>query len=188
MAEAGAAAARAAGTSRGGMMDGLRVTAAFADEASCVCGIEALQALGLARPCVFSPFASESIAHALKVPRSPVRLWVLIGGISGCCSGFALTIGLVTEYPRMTAGMPIVSIPPFVIIAFELTILFGALVGVLGFLVHGRFPALAPPPGYSPRFTNDRFGLVFECATAQRPRIEAALQTAGAAEVTYEPL
>ena len=50
-------------------MDGLRVTAAFADEASCVCGIEALQALGLARPCVFSPFASESIAHALKAPR-----------------------------------------------------------------------------------------------------------------------
>jgi hypothetical protein len=169
-------------------MDEVRVTAAFADEEECVHGIKTLQALGMARPRVFSPFASEHIAQALQAPRSPVRLWVLIGGISGCCTGFALTIGLVTEYPRMTAGMPIVSIPPFVIIAFELTILFGALVGVLGFLVHGRFPALAPTPGYSPRFSNDRFGLVFECAASQRARIEAALQTAGAAEVTYEPL
>jgi hypothetical protein len=169
-------------------MDGVRITAAFADEEACVRGIAELPALGLGRPRVFSPFASEPIATALQAPRSPVRLWVLLGGISGCLSGFALTIGLVTEYPRMVGGMPIVSIPPFVIIAFELTILFGALVGVLGFLVHGRFPALAPVPGYSPRFSNDRFGLVLECGTAERPRVEAALRAAGAAEVTYEPL
>jgi hypothetical protein len=169
-------------------MDGVRLMAAFADEDACVRGIEALQSTGLGRPRVFSPFASEHIAKALQAPRSPVRLWVLVGGISGCVSGFALTIGLVTEYPRMVAGMPIVSIPPFVIIAFELTILFGALVGVLGFLVHGRFPALAPAPGYSPRFSNDRFGLVFECTAALQPRVEAVLRAAGAAEVTYEPL
>jgi hypothetical protein len=168
--------------------DRVRIAAAFADEEACVRGIQALRAQGLARPRVFSPFASEHIAKTLNAPRSPVRLWVLLGGISGCCSGFALTIGLVTEYPRMTAGMPIVSIPPFVIIAFELTILFGALVGVLGFLVHGRFPARDPLPGYSPRFSNDRFGLVSECAASQRPGVEALLRAAGAAEVTYEPL
>ena len=169
-------------------MDGVRLTAAFADEGACVRGIEALQAQNFGPPRVFSPFASEHIAKALNARRSPVRFWVLLGGISGCLSGFALTIGLVTEYPRMTAGMPIVSIPPFVIIAFELTILFGALSGVLGFLVHGRFPAFAPVPGYSPRFSNDRFGLVVESNAAQSPRVETLLRDAGAVEVTHEPL
>jgi hypothetical protein len=169
-------------------MDQVRVTAAFADEEGCVRGIEGLRPLEVGRPRVFSPFASESIAHALQARRSPVRLWVLLGGISGCLSGFALTIGLVTEYPRQVAGMPIVSIPPFVIIAFELTILFGALSGVLGFLVHGRFPAGGPVPGYSPRFSDDHFGLVVESASAQGPSVEAALRAAGAVEVTYEPL
>jgi hypothetical protein len=182
------ATAGAAAAAGGGVTDQVRIAAAFAEEEACVRGITAVQAAGTTRPRVFSPFASEHIAKALNVPRSPVRFWVLLGGITGCCSGFALTIGLVTQYPRVTAGMPIVSIPPFVIIAFELTILFGALVGVLGFLVHGRFPALGPMAGYSPRFSNDRFGLVCECTTSQQAGVEALLRAAGASEVTYEPL
>ncbi|PYO44519.1 MAG: hypothetical protein DMD33_02800 [Gemmatimonadetes bacterium] len=82
--------------------------------------------------------------------------------------------------------MPIVSIPPFVIIAFELTILFGALSGLVGFFVHGGFPRLAPLPGYDPRFSGDRFGVLVDCRGADRAQIEAALRQAGATEVTCE--
>lgn len=166
-------------------MDAVRITAAFADEAACVRGIEAVEAQGLEKPHVFSPFPSEHIGKALKARRSPVRWWVLLGGISGCVSGFALTIGLSMRYPRVTAGMPIVSIPPFVIIAFELTILFGALSGALGLLVHGRLPGSDEVPGYDVRFSNDRFGLVLECALSQRSPVEALLRDVGATEVTY---
>ena len=83
--------------------------------------------------------------------------------------------------------LPIVSITPFVIIAFELTILFGALSGLLGFLVHGRFPRFKPEPRYDMQFTNDRFGVVIRCAAADRPRAEALLRKAGATEVTGAP-
>jgi hypothetical protein len=169
------------------MTDRTRVIGSFGDEESCVHAIEALRARGVERPRVFSPFASERIAEALAARRSPVRRWLLAGGLTGCASGFALTIGLATEYPRMTAGMPIVSIPPFVIIAFELTILFGALSGVLGFLVHARFPRFEPEPGYDPRFSDDRFGVAVECAAADRPDVEAALYAAGAIDVAREP-
>jgi len=82
--------------------------------------------------------------------------------------------------------MPIVSIPPFVIIAFELTILFGALSGLVGFFVHGGFPRLAPLPGYDPSFSGDRFGVLVDCRGADRAQIEAALRQAGATEVTCE--
>src|SRR5262249_19549434 len=142
-----ASAARTA--EEGRVTNQIRVTGFFTDEEPCVRGIVALRAAGFDQPRVFSPFASEKVREALLTARSPVRLWVFLGGITGCASGFALTIGLSAEYPHVTAGMPIVSIPPFVIIAFELTILFGALSGVLGFLVHGGFPRFESEPGYN---------------------------------------
>ncbi|HEY4717136.1 MAG TPA: quinol:electron acceptor oxidoreductase subunit ActD, partial [bacterium] len=39
-------------------------------------------------------------------------------------------------------GKPVVSIPAFVIIAFELTILFGALATFFGFLLFSKLPVL----------------------------------------------
>jgi hypothetical protein len=124
------------------------------------------------------------ILEALGLRTSPVRIWMLLGGISGAVSGFALTIGLSAAwYPHRTAGMPIVSIPPFVIIAFELMILFGALAGTAGFLVHGRLPQLEAFPGYDPRFTDDCFGVVVECAPGRASEAERLLHSAGAEEV-----
>ena len=168
------------------MTDGVRLTAVFPDEDTCLRGIAAVRRAGLERPRVCAPFPSERIPEALDLATSPVRLWVLIGGIAGCLSGFWLTIGLSLEYPHRTGGMPIVSIPPFVIIAFELTILFGALSGLVGFLVHGRFPRLAPLPGYDPRFSGACFGVLVDCPAADRAQIEATLRRAGATEVTCE--
>jgi molybdopterin-containing oxidoreductase family membrane subunit len=164
----------------------LLITGFFAEEDACLHGIAAVRRAGLELGHVFSPFPSERIVEAVDRRPSPVRLWVLLGGIAGCLSGFWLTIGLSLEYPHRTAGMPIVSIPPFVIIAFELTILFGALSGLLGFLVHGRFPQLAPVRGYDVRFSADRFGVVVECPLTDRPQVERLLRQAGASEVTCE--
>ena len=164
----------------------VRLVGFFTDEEPCVEAIERLRATGIDEPRVFSPFPSEKIPEALALPTSWVRLWVLIGAICGCATGFALTIGLSAEYPHRTAGMPIVSIPPFVIIAFELTILFGTLSGLVSFLLLGRFPRVEQALGYDPRFTNDHFGVVVECAAADCGKAEQLLRHAGAVEVQRE--
>ncbi|MFN8627862.1 MAG: DUF3341 domain-containing protein [Candidatus Binatia bacterium] len=168
-------------------MDRVRVTGFFDSEDSCARAIAAGRAAALGGLRAFAPFASEPILQSAHPGHSPVRLWVLLGGIAGCATGFVLTIGLSAEYPHVTAGMPIVSIPPFVIIAFELTILFGALAGLIGFLVHGGFPQFESAPGYSPRFSDDRFGVVVECAADDLQQVEDVLRTAGALEVTHAP-
>jgi len=168
------------------MSDTARVTALFAAEEACAGAITALRGGGFQVARAFTPFASERVAEALGARRSPVRWWVLLGGFTGCAGGFALTIGLSTLYPHRTAGMPIVSIPPFVIIAFELMILCGALSGVLGFLVHGRFGRDAPAPGYRVEFTDDRFGVVVDCGAAEVVRVDEVLRAAGATEVTHD--
>jgi hypothetical protein len=161
----------------------VQITGFFTDEKSCAEAIEALHQAGLPRPRVYSPVPSEKIMEALHTPKSPIRLWVLGGGITGATSGFALTIGLSVLWPHYVGGKPLVSLPPFVIIAFELMILFGALSGFIGFLLHGRFPASRESPGFLPRFNEDQFGIVIDCLLEQASRADAAMHSAGAGEV-----
>jgi hypothetical protein len=168
------------------MSDWVQIIGVFADEEECVAGIESLQRAGYARPRVFAPIPSEKILEALQMRKSPVRALVLAGGITGALSGFALTIGTSLTWPHVAGGKPIISLPPYIIIAFELMILFGALAGVAGFLIFGRLPRLESLRGYSPRFSDDRFGVMVTCAPEQSGRAEMLLKDAGAQEVHRE--
>jgi hypothetical protein len=169
------------------MNDSMQIVGVFADEEECVHGIEAVRRAGYPKPRVFAPVPSEKILEALQLAKSPVRICVLLGGIAGVVTGFALTIGTSLTWPHMVGGKPVVSITPYIIIAFELMILFGALSGVLGFFFFGRLPRLESIRGYSPRFSDDRFGVVVSCAPAQGSRVEMLLKDAGAEEVEREP-
>jgi hypothetical protein len=170
------------------MSEQIRVVGTFADEEQCIEVIERLRHLKLGKVQAFSPIPSEKFREVMELKPSPVRVWVLIGGITGALSGFALTIGTSYTYPHYVGGKSLSSLPPYVIIAFELLILFGSLMGVLGFLVHGRFPRFEPVPSYQPRFASDRFGVVVTCELAQAERVEAMLTEGGAEEVQRESL
>lgn len=168
------------------MSELINVIGSFADEEQSAHAIEELRHSGIGAVHAFSPFPSEKIQEALALPKSPVRACVLAGGITGALSGFALTIGLSMAWPHYVGGKPIVSIPPFVIIAFELMILFGALSGLAGLLFFGRLPQFDPIPGYSARFASNRFGVVVSCSDGDAQRAEAMLRQAGAEQVERE--
>lgn len=163
-----------------------KIIGVFVDEEACAQGIENLRRADLGRLRVFSPIPSHRLEHALALKRSPVRAWVLAGGISGIITGFALTIGTSYTYPHYVGGKPLASIPAYVIIAFELMVLFGALSGVLGFLIHSRLPRFEGVEGFQDRFGRDRFGVMVACDPANAERVEAILKEAGAEEVSRE--
>jgi ABC-type antimicrobial peptide transport system permease subunit len=77
----------------------------------------------------------------LSTKPSEVRLFALVGALTGLAAGFAFTVYTVKAWPLMVGGKPIVSIPAFLIIAFALTILFGSLSSFLGFLCAAKLPA-----------------------------------------------
>ncbi len=161
----------------------IELIGSFADEELCVHAIQALTRARLAPTRVFTPIPSEHIAEALGHGKSAVRGFVLAGGIAGVLGGFALTIGTSWEWNLVVGGKPIVSMPPFIIIAFELMVLFGGTLAVLGFFLTARMPALDPIPGYSERFAGDRFGVMVKCDEAEGERIESILRAAGAEEI-----
>src|SRR5262245_63052047 len=81
------------------------------------------------------------------------------------------------------SGIVGASIPPYVVIAFELTILFGGLSTVLGMILLGRLPQFRPSAAYDPRFSNDRFGVAVRCAPGRGGSVVEILRSAGAEEV-----
>ena len=81
----------------------------------------------------------------------------------------------------MTGGKPIVSIPPFVIIAFEIAVLVGAAVNLAVLAIvtfRGRRRLFVP---FDARFSADRVGVFVPGGASAE--VEDALRRAGAEEV-----
>ena len=115
----------------------------------------------------YAPYPDHHIEHALGYDQSPVRVWTLVGGLTGAATGLALTTWTSMDWPLVVGGKPIVSIPPYVIIIFELMILFGALSTIIGLFVLSRLPNLKPAVVYDPEFTAGRYGVYVEAEGAR---------------------
>ena len=87
-----------------------------------------------------TPFHVHEAEHILKSKPSQLRFFTLIGSLLGFFLSFAFIIFTVMDWPLITGGKPLVSIPAFIIIAFECTILIGGIVSFLGFLHLNRLP------------------------------------------------
>jgi len=158
---------------------------AFTDEERLVHCIEQLQAAH-AQFRVFSPIPSEHINKAIYQRSSFVRWFVLLGGITGIITAFVMTIGTSLEWNLVTGGKPIASIPPYMIIGFELMVLFGGISALISWILLANLPTFEPLSGYRSRFSSDEFGLVVRCGEGDAPRFESMLREAGAQEITRE--
>ena len=146
--------------------------------------IRSLKEMGYRDFTVYSPVPNAEISDAVGHRVSPVRLWTLIGGLTGCVSGFAMTLWMSYDYPIVVGGKPLGSVPPYVIIAFELTILLGALSTIAGLVFHAWRSHRAA--AYDPKFTNDQIGIFVPCLAARRAAVQQLLQGAGAVELRVE--
>lgn len=114
----------------------------FEDQAEFLVKLKELVAAGVSVASieVRTPVPVHEAFHILKTPPSPLGWFTGTGAVLGAATGFGLTIGTVLAWPLITSGKPLISLPPFMIIAFELTILLGAVASILGFFHLNRFP------------------------------------------------
>ena len=133
---------------------------------------------------VYSPVPRHELEDALGQAVSPVRMFTLIGGIAGCAFGAWLTLYMSYDWPIVVGGKPVGSIPPYVVIMFEMTILFGALSTILGIVFNAVFAARRLGTiQWDPRFTNDKFGVFVPAGPGAAAAAETLLKGAGAEEV-----
>lgn len=88
---------------------------------------------------IFAPYPVHGLDSMLGKP-SKLKFFTLTGALSGVTTGLVLTNYTVWHWPIITSGKPVHSLPPFFVVAFELTILLGGIFSLLGFLFLSRLP------------------------------------------------
>jgi hypothetical protein len=147
------------------------VLAEFADADELVAAAREVHAAGYHEVEAYSPMPIEGLAEALGFRRTWMPMVVLVGGIVGCLSGWALQYyTTVVAYPLNVGGRPVNSWPSFIPVIFEMTVLVAALSAVLGMLAMNGLPRPHHPLFAIPHFdraTQDRF---FLCILARDPK------------------
>ena len=80
------------------------VLASFVHVDAAADAIRALRARGLRDLVVYSAAPNHEIEEALEHRVSPVRLFTLIGGLTGCAAGFGMTLWMSYDWPRWWAA------------------------------------------------------------------------------------
>lgn len=145
--------------------------------------IRQLKEAGFSELEIYSPVPSPEIENAVDRGPSRVRLWTLIGGLTGVSVGYGFTIYTAYAWPLVIGGKPFASIPAYTVIAFELTILLGGVLTLLGLVAHGMLRTLGPHAVYRPSFSSNEFGCLVRCHSDQIPRVQALLRESGCTEV-----
>lgn len=167
---------------------GVRIKGMYAHLDCLLTGIERLKHEGLGGFQVLSPLPRHEILEAMYEGRpSPVRWWTLSGAVSGLTIGFLLTSLTAIQWPMINpGGKPVVSVPPYAVIMFECTILFGALFTFMGLISNCGLPGFFLDRALQdPRASDDMFGIVFLGASEKdKERILDILRKSGAVDVT----
>lgn len=145
------------------------------------------------------PFPVHGLDKAMGVRPTILPVLVFFGGMTGTLLALALQIFtnatsvsvkplFLDGYPYMISGKPPISLPAFIPITFELTVLLSALGAVGWVLLLNGLPRLFHPVFKNKRFaraTDDRFFIVIEARDPKfsRPRTEEFLRSLGPAAV-----
>ena len=109
---------------------------------------------------IYSPFPVKGMKEALGFAERRVPLAALIGGAAGAALGFGMQVYTNLAYPLDVGGRPLIALPAFVLIAFELLVLFAVGAGVASMFALNRLPRLHHPLFDAERFhlaSDDRF-------------------------------
>ena len=134
---------------------------------------EALQRAGFTRLTSFTPYPVKGLVK--KLPPSMVPWIVLVVGLSG--STFMLwfeTYAMGSLYPMVVGGKPLFSLPAFVPIWYEITVLSSCITAFLANWILSGLPRPNHPAFNSKAFervTDDKFFIMIE---SEDPKFDAA--------------
>lgn len=133
---------------------------------------------GFKRWDVHSPFPIHGIDPAIGIKPTILPWIVLCGGLTGMTAGLFLTLwtmsgtfgipspfGEIEPYNFLISGKPYPSLPAYIPVVFELTILLSAFGAVFGLFILNKLPMLSHPLLSHPSFkraTDDRFFIAIE--------------------------
>jgi hypothetical protein len=140
------------------MSDRNYITISFDDEAPMLQAVKKLRANNEVINDVLTPFPVHGLDEALSMKRTRIPIVGFIFGALGAISAFGFQAWVFTvSYPLIIGGKPFFSVPTFIPITFEITVLFSGLAMAAALLIRSH---LKPEITFTPveeRITDDKF-------------------------------
>ena len=138
--------------------------AEFESVDSVISAAQCVYAAGYRKIDAYSPFPLEELSEAIGFHKNGVALVCLVGGLLGGTAAYVLQWWINTiSYPINIGGRPLHSWPSFIIVTFEMTILFSGLSAVFGMIALNGLPMPYHPVFNVPQFDNasrDKFFII----------------------------
>lgn len=159
----------------------------FDDEDAVLNGIRKVRNTGLKIHEVFSPFPVHGIDEALGLKRSRLPIAAFMFGLTGTSLALTMQIWMLGyDWPMIIGGKNFVSLPPFIPVTFELTVLLAALGMVATFMIASDLKPYAWPRQFDIRSTDDKHVMAIDLGLntgKSKDEITRILKDAGASEV-----
>ncbi len=142
------------------------MVAEFLEAHELVSAAEAAKNAGYKRMDAYSPFPIHGLSDAIGFQDKKIPWIVFAGGVIGALTGYSLQYYVaVFDNSFNVGGKPLNSLPAFIPITFECTVLFAAFGAFFGMLALNGLPkpyhSIFNAPGFD-RASHDRFFLAIE--------------------------
>lgn len=164
------------------------VTATFKDEAVLFPAVKRVRMAGYKIHDVYTPFPVHGLDYAMGLRETSLHT---AGFIYACCGTTTALTGigwiLTKDWPLNFGGKPHFSLPAWIPITFELTVLFASIGMVLTFCYLCQMAPFVKKHRFHLRATDDTFTMVLECTNKTNvEELKAFVAQCGAEEVIYE--
>jgi hypothetical protein len=133
-----------------------------------------------------SPIEHPEIAEALGPRPVYVQIYTLVGAVMGAVLGFLFIASDQANFLlQVRGGRPVVPIPPDMVITYELFILFGVLVTVLGCFIAWKLPGKRSPL-YNASISEDKIGILVKADDACIAKVNEIFRRHLALEIVGE--
>ena len=141
---------------------------------------------------VFTPFPVHGLEEHLHLSESRLHIAGFVYGMIGTLTAFLFMTWVFTrDWPIIFGGKPYWSVPAFIPITFEVTVLFAAIgMWVTFFTISGMAPGKTNPTLHD-RITDDKFCLAFDVDAAteeEESRLRGFFTATGASEVNMKEI
>lgn len=162
----------------------------FYDEQVLFPAVKQVRKAGFKIHDVYTPFPIHGLDAAMGLRDTSLHTAGFIYGITGTTVAFSfITWVFTSDWPMNIGGKPFFSLPAWIPIMFELTVLFAAVGMVLTFCYLCQLAPFVKKDHFNLRSTDDTFTMAIECSpNTNEAEVISFLQSAGATEVatTYK--
>lgn len=163
------------------------LVAIFDDEDLILDGVQKVRQSGVKIHEVFSPFPVHGLDEVLGYKRTRLPIAAFLFGMTGTALALIMQIWMLGyDWPMIIGGKNYASLPPFIPVTFELTVLLASLGMVATFLIVSDLKPYAWPRQFDIRSTDDKHVMAIDLALNKgksKAEIASILKTAGASEV-----